>query len=147
MKNRIYPRVLYAEDNKDGCLMITTMLGFSGIEVLVANTTAEALRLAQTEHFDLYLLDTRFPEGSGFELCRKLRETAPRTPIIFYSGEAYIGDKARGILAGADAYLVKPDSDTIAATIFRLLKEKRKKVSPKLLKVVPGEIKIKENYL
>jgi DNA-binding response OmpR family regulator len=132
MKNRIYPRVLYAEGDKDGCLMISTMLGFSGIEVQAVNTAAEAIRLARTEHFDLYLLDTRFPEGSGFELCRKLRETVLQTPIIFYSGEAYTADKARGIFAGADAYLVKPDSDTIAATIFRLLKENRKRVSPKL---------------
>jgi DNA-binding response OmpR family regulator len=128
----MHPRVLYVETNKDSYFMISTMLGFSGIEVQPAHNIAEALQLAQTEHFDLYLLDTRFPEGSGFELCRKLRETVLQTPIIFYSGEAYTADKARGIFAGADAYLVKPDSDTIAATIFRLLKENRKRVSPKL---------------
>ena len=77
--------------------------------------------MAQAEQFDLYLLDTRFPEGSGLDLCKQLREFSPQTPIVFYSGNAGEPDKAKGLAAGADAYLVKPDSDTVAATIFRLL--------------------------
>ena len=90
--------------------------------MLVANTIAEALRLSQTEHFDLYLLDTRFPEGNGFELCRKLRETVPQTPIVFYSADAYPADNARGILAGADAYLVKPTSTVQRNEMIRTIR-------------------------
>ncbi len=122
------PRVLYADDNEDACLMLSTMLGFSSIETTSAKTIDEALRLAQAEQFDLYLLDTRFPEGSGLDLCKQLREFNPQTPIVFYSGNAYEHDKAKGLAAGADAYLVKPDSDTVAATIFRLLKQTTKSV-------------------
>lgn len=126
MQSPTRPRVLYADDNEDSCLMLSTMLGFSSIDTTSANTIDEALRLAQVERFDLYLLDTRFPEGSGLDLCRQLREFNPRTPIVFYSGDARETDKAQGLASGADAYLVKPNTDTVTPTIFRLLKQSTK---------------------
>jgi len=67
------PRVLYADDNEDSCLMLRTLHGFSDIDVLAAHSVKEAFDLAQNAIFDLYLLDGRFPDGSGFELCQKLR--------------------------------------------------------------------------
>lgn len=129
MQSPTSPRVLYADDNEDSCLMLSTMLGFSSIETTSANTIDEALRLAQSGQFDLYLLDSRFPEGSGLELCRKLREFNSSIPIVFYSGDAGEIDKAKGFTAGADAYLVKPDSDTVMPTIFRLLNQTARSVS------------------
>jgi DNA-binding response OmpR family regulator len=93
----------------------------SDIDVTPALSIKEAFQAAQNKHFDLYLLDNRFPDGSGFELCRRLRELDPQTPIIFYSGDAYESDRQRGLAAGANAYLLKPDVDTIAPTIFRLV--------------------------
>ncbi len=128
MQSLTRPRILYADDNEDSCLMLSTMLGFSSIETTSANTIDEALRVAQAEQFDLYLLDTRFPKGSGLDLCKQLRGSNPQTPIVFYSGDAGETEKAKGLAAGADAYLVKPDSDTVAATIFRLLKQTTKSV-------------------
>jgi CheY-like chemotaxis protein len=118
------PRVLYADDNEDACLMISTLLAFSNIETTSAHTIDEALRLARAELFDLYLLDTQFPEGSGLELCRQLRQSNPSIPIIFYSGNAYEADKAKGFAAGAAAYLVKPNSEGIAPAIFQLAKSR-----------------------
>ncbi len=128
MKSLTRPRVLYTDDNEDSCLMLSTMLGFSSIETTSANTIDEALRLAHAEQFDLYLLDSRFPEGSGLELCRKLREFNSSIPIVFYSGDAGETDKEKGFTAGADAYLVKPDSDTVTPTIFRLLDQTARSV-------------------
>ena len=123
MKSATTIRVLYAEDNEDAGFMLTTLLGFSGIEATVAETIAKAWRLVQAESFDLYLLDTNFPDGDGFELCKKLREFALHTPIVFYSGKAYQSDKEKGISAGANAYLVKPYSGSVAATIIQLTKQ------------------------
>jgi CheY-like chemotaxis protein len=128
MKSLIRPRVLYADDNEDACFMLSTLLGFSGIKTTSVATIGEALKIAQGEQFDLFLLDTRFPEGSGLDLCRKLREFNSRTPIVFYSGDAHEIDKAKGIAAGADAYLVKPNSEAVTATIFQLLKHSSKSV-------------------
>lgn len=128
MQSPTRSRVLYVDDDADSCLMLSTMLGFSSIETTSANTIDEALRLAQAEQFDLYLLDTRFPEGSGLDLCKQLRDSNPQTPIVFYSGDAHETEKAKGLAAGADAYLVKTNTDTVTATIFRLLKQSTKSV-------------------
>ncbi len=128
MQSLIRPRILYPDDNEDACFMLSPLLGFSDIETTSTNTVDQALKLAQAERFDLYLLDTRFPEGSGLDLCRKLREFNSQTPIVFYSGDAREIDKANGLAAGADAYLVKPNTDTVTATIFQLLKHTSKSV-------------------
>jgi len=114
-------RVLYAEDNEDARFMLSTLLGFSGIDVLCANTIEEAFQAAQNEHFDAYLLDSIFPDGSGLELCRQLREFNPQTPIVFYSSDAYETDRQKGLAAGAQAYLVKPEVDTVIPTLLQLV--------------------------
>ncbi|MGI8468266.1 MAG: response regulator transcription factor [Pyrinomonadaceae bacterium] len=81
----------------------------------------DTFQLVENEYFDLYLLDSRFSDGSGVELCQKLRETFPQKLIIFYSGDAYESDKQKGLAAGADVYLTKPNTDTVAAAIFQLV--------------------------
>ncbi len=114
-------RVLCA-DNDDTCDLLTAMLGISDIEVKSAQTVTDAWRLAQNESFDLYLLETRFPDGDGFDLCRRLKRFAPRTPIVFYSSEAYPIDRQKGLAAGAVAYLVKPYFGDLAATVLQIIR-------------------------
>jgi two-component system, OmpR family, response regulator RegX3 len=116
------PRVLYADDDEDSCFMLSTLLGYSNIDVSLAHTVRDAFQLAQKSYFDLYLLDNRFPDGDGFELCQKLRRLDPQKPIVFYSGDAYESDMQKGLEAGANRYLIKPDSETIAPTIFQLVR-------------------------
>lgn len=115
-------RILYAEDNEDAGLMLSILLGYSGIDVLPARTIAEAIREAKNNEFDAYLLDNRFMDGSGEDLCRQLLEINPHVPVVFYSGDGGSTDKKNGLAAGAGAYLVKPQIDTIAPTILRLVK-------------------------
>lgn len=117
MENFNHHRVLYAEDNQDSCLMVSTMCEFAGIEVISTATVAGAWQLAQTEYFDLYLLDSRFPDGDGLELCRRLREYAPQTPILIYSGNAFESDRKNGFDAGASDYLTKPYMADLTVTI------------------------------
>jgi len=64
---------------------------------------------------------TQLPDCNGFDLCRRIHKFAPHTPIVFYSCEAYPIDRQKG-LAGAVAYLVKPFSDDLAATILQISK-------------------------
>ena len=113
--------VLYAEDNEDSSFMLMTLLGLSDIDVLVARSVKEAFESAQNRDFDLYLLDNRFPDGNGLELCQQLRSITPQIPIVFYSGAAYETDRQKGLEAGADAYLFKPEVSTVASTIFQLV--------------------------
>ncbi len=127
MKVSKYRRVLYSDDNEDARFMVTVMLKIAGIKVTTAGTIAEAWRLAQAEQFDLYLLDSRFPDGDGLDLCRRLREFAPHTPILIYSGDAYETDKQKGLAAGANAYLTKPYLDDLAVTVRQTIEHKIKK--------------------
>jgi CheY-like chemotaxis protein len=120
--------VLYVENNEDSGFMLSTLLGFEKIDVSLVRSVKEAFQSAQNGHFDLYLLDNRFPEGCGFELCKQLRESKPQTPIVFYSGDASESDKQKGFVAGANAYLTKPDVETVGPTIFQLVTENSAKI-------------------
>src|SRR5260370_12446217 len=103
------PRVLCVDDDEDSRVMLTTLLRVAPIEAKAVGTAAQALSLIQAERFDLYLLDSRLPDLDGFELCRQIRDLDPSTPLLFFSGAAYEADKKRGIKAGANAYVIKPD--------------------------------------
>lgn len=114
-------RILCVEDNEDTCLMLSFLLGQAGYEVRQADSFAEGLRLTKSERFDLYILDNRFADGTGLELCGRIRELHPATPIIFLSGLAHESDRQRGLKAGAQAYLIKPDGiSKLVETIRRL---------------------------
>lgn len=121
MKTHDQLSVLYAEDNADASDLMSILLGFSEIKTTVAKNINEAWMLAQAEKFDLFLLDSHFPDGDGLDLCRRLRELEPLTPILFYSGYAYEADKQKGLAAGANVYLVKPDSENVVSTIQELV--------------------------
>lgn len=113
-------RILCAEDDADTGFMLAHLLGLD-YEVTMAGSVSEALRLARSNRFDLYVLDNRFADGSGVELCRHLRVLDAETPVIFYSGAAYERDKAEGLRAGAQTYVTKPGIDELLSTISAVL--------------------------
>lgn len=114
-------RVLCVEDDDETCLLITSLLGPINCEVTTVQSVNEALKKIESEKFDLYLLDNWLPGGSGIELCRRIRETDMRTPIVFYSGAAYETDKQEAKAAGAQVYLVKPADISLLLTTIREL--------------------------
>src|ERR1700730_8431897 len=117
MLPNLRPRVLCVDDDEDSRVMLTTLLELALIEATAVGTAAQALSSIQTERFDLYLLDARLPDLDGFELCRRMRAFDPHTPILFFSGAAYADDIKRGIEAGANAYVIKPDLDGLLGSI------------------------------
>src|SRR5689334_12788714 len=100
-------RVLCAETHPDTCAVITLLLERQGHEVKSADTLEECLELAGKEHFDLYMLDDYYADGTSIELCRRLRKLTPETPILFFSSAAFPRDREAAIAAGAEAYLTK----------------------------------------
>jgi DNA-binding response OmpR family regulator len=110
-------KVLCVDDDEDSRVMLTTLLKLALIDAKAVGTGAEALSSIQAEPFDLYMLDSRLPDVDGFELCRRLRASDPHAPILFFSGAAFEADKKKGIEAGANAYLIKPDLDGLLGTI------------------------------
>jgi len=111
------PRALCVDDDEDARDMLSTLLRFLRIEAKAVATAAQALSLIQAERFDLYLLDAWLPDLDGFALCRRVRDFDRHTPILFFSGAAFDDDKKRGIEAGANAYVTKPDVDGLVGSI------------------------------
>ena len=115
-------RILCVEDDEDTRTLLQTMLRFSNLEAVVAPDADAALRLMKQEQFSLYVLDGGLRCGKGLSLCERIRVSDSRTPIVIFSGHAYASDIRAGMLAGANAYLAKPDSSALITTIKRLLK-------------------------
>jgi DNA-binding response OmpR family regulator len=97
--------------------MLIILLRYELIEAKGVGTAVQAISSIQTEHFDLLLLDSQLPDLDGFDLCRRIRDFDPDTPILFFSGAACDADKERGIEAGANAYVIKPDLDGLLGSI------------------------------
>ena len=115
------PRILCVDDDEESREMLSMLLNLWRIEAKAVGTGTQALSLMQAERFDLYLLDTCLPDLDGFELCRRMRDFDPHTPILFYSGAAYEADKQKGLEAGANAYLTKPDVDALVSSITQFV--------------------------
>jgi len=121
-------QILYAEDDADTRDLVSYLLTSSNYRVMVAENEDNALRLAQTNQFDLYMIDNWMPGGSGIELCKKLREFDSQTPILFYSGAVYDRDKQEAFSSGAQGYLTKPvANEELIKEVFRLIAEARSK--------------------
>ena len=114
-------RILCVDDHDDTCFMLSALFGQEGYETVSAGNMSEALELARREHFDLYILDARLPDGSGLELCVSLRALDPHARIIFYSGAAYERDRIAGLSRGASAYIIKPEINELLETVAGLL--------------------------
>jgi CheY-like chemotaxis protein len=104
--------------------MLKLLLSNEEAEVVTAVTMEEALELAKTKSFDLYVLDKRLPDGSGLDLCRKLSSITPNVPCMFYTGDAYEVHRQQAIAAGADDYVAKPDIDRLIEVVHKLLSDK-----------------------
>jgi DNA-binding response OmpR family regulator len=120
-------RILHVDDHQDTRLIIAALLNDLGYGVMTAGSSAEGLALAREISFDLFILDVRLPDGTGIELCQKLRELQPRVPVLYYSAYGDEAEHRNAINVCGDAYLKKPVSaGEMADTIVGLLEAKRK---------------------
>jgi CheY-like chemotaxis protein len=117
-------RILYVDDHEDSAEMFRLLVSSPDYEVQTAETIAEALERAKSTAFDLYVLDKRLPDGSGMDLCVRLNALTPGVPCIFYSGDAYEVHRQEAIVAGATAYVPKPDVEALIDTVHKLLSER-----------------------
>ena len=101
-------QVLLVEDNAAITRSLCFSLQAQGFAVTACADCKSALSAAYGAPFDLVLLDVMLPDGSGFELCRELRETLPDLPVIFLTALDGEDDAVRGLGLGADDYIVKP---------------------------------------
>jgi DNA-binding response OmpR family regulator len=115
--------ILYIEDHEDTRELVTLVLRQRDYEVTTCPTIEIGMKLACEKAFDLYLLDSWLPDGSGLDLCRKIREFDEFTPILFYSAAAYEGDKELALKCGAQGYLTKPSQNSELCDLVSMLIE------------------------
>src|SRR5262245_22500898 len=101
-------RILVVEDEAHLAEGIAVNLELSGYEVKVERRGDQALTTATAAPPDLILLDVMLPGLDGFEVCRRLRASGVRTPVLFLTARSEDDDRIRGLELGADDYLGKP---------------------------------------
>jgi two-component system phosphate regulon response regulator PhoB len=120
--------VLVVENEAPVRAFLEQQLTDDGFDVLSAARAGEALELVETASPALVLLDAVLPDGSGFELCSRLREGAPGrgwdrdVPVIIVSSRADPVDRVRGFARGCDDYVVNPLASlfSLAASAIRV---------------------------
>ena len=101
-------RLLVADDDRAVRESLRRALTLEGYEVYLAADGAEALARAVSSSPDAVVLDVLMPELDGLGVCRRLRETGDRVPVLMLTARDTVGDRVAGLDAGADDYLVKP---------------------------------------
>lgn len=101
-------RILVVDDEESILQFVSYNLKKEGYDVTTASNGDRALALAETERFDLIVLDIMLPGADGYEVCRRLRATGDSTPVLFLSARDTELDKVVGLELGGDDYLAKP---------------------------------------
>lgn len=101
-------KLLVVEDDPSLRNVIVTILTEEGYEVDEADDGRDALLLAETNIYDLLILDIMLPEEDGFSIIYKLRKHSNYTPILIITAKDAVSDRVKGLNLGADDYLVKP---------------------------------------
>jgi len=116
-------RILVVEDDPKVQALLTKGLREESYAVDVAGDGEEALYQVSINDYDAVILDIMIPEPDGFEVCRRLRSSGTRIPILMLTAKDAVEDRIRGLDLGADDYVVKPfDFAEIVARLRALLR-------------------------
>jgi heavy metal response regulator len=101
-------RVLLVEDERKVARFVSRGLREESFAVDVAETGVDGLFLAQSNDYDLIVLDVLLPQKDGFQVLKELRDTGSRSRVLMLTARDSVADRVRGLESGADDYLVKP---------------------------------------
>lgn len=100
-------RIFFVEDDLSLISGLSFVLKKQGYAVAVARTRLDAETLWPNETYDLVILDVSLPDGSGYDLCRMIRQSS-KVPIIFLTAADEETDIIMGLDIGGDDYITKP---------------------------------------
>ena len=126
-------RVLVVEDETRMASVLKRALEEEGHVVDVAADGTDGLWLATENPYGAIVLDVMLPDFDGFELCRRIRGNGQWVPVIMLTARDSVGDRVRGLDAGADDYLVKPFSLAELAARLRALARRDDRPRPVVL--------------
>ena len=133
-------RILLVEDEQALASVLKRGLQEHGYAVDAAGDGEEALAFAESEPYDLIVLDVMLPDLDGFSVCRRLRAMRSTVPVLMLTARDSIEDRVLGLDCGADDYLVKPfDPRELLARVRALLRRERVQRDP-VLRVADVEV-------
>ena len=123
-------KILVIDDDTNICEMLKIYLENEGYDVKTANDGVEGINYFKMYEPDLVLLDIMMPKKDGKEVCREIREIAPK-PVIMITAKGEVFDKVLGLELGADDYMVKPfDLKELSARIKAVLRRYQTYANP-----------------
>ena len=99
--------IVVVEDEKELCESLKMLLTEKGYEIVTARSCDEADKYIGNPQIDMFLLDVKLPDGSGFDICRKIRKSS-EVPVIFLTSCDNEEEIVTGLDIGADDYITKP---------------------------------------
>ncbi|MHC9290973.1 response regulator transcription factor [Mycobacterium sp. LTG2003] len=137
-------RVLIADDDTVVRDVVRRYLERDGLEVSIAEDGTEALRLLDSEHIDVAVLDVMMPGSDGLSLCRDLRRDGDYSmPVILLTALGEEDDRIAGLEAGADDYLTKPFSPReLALRVRSVLRRTAGPTVPVPMELSVGELNV-----
>ena len=116
-------RVLIADDDRSLRDALRRTLTLGGYEAETAEGGQEALTKVAAQSLDAMVLDVGMPDIDGLEVCRRLRASGNRIPVLMLTARDEVADRIDGLDAGADDYLVKPfDVGELKARVRALMR-------------------------
>ena len=116
-------RLLLVDDEENLRSMLEAALRHSGFDVHPVSDGRSAIDAVPEVKPDLIVLDVMLPDLDGFDVCKRLRTSGDRTPVLFLTARDGTEDKVRGLTLGGDDYLVKPFSlEELVARITAILR-------------------------
>ena len=126
-------RVLLVEDDAELAGLIAGGLRDRYLNVVVANSFEAGRVAASLQAHDVIVLDVMLPGGSGFDLCRQLRQRGMPTPVLMLTARDAVADRVTGLKAGADDYLTKPFAFQELLARLQALVRRREAVAPRIV--------------
>ncbi len=124
-------RILIVEDERRLANIVKKGLTEEGFAVDLAYDGEEGKYLAESEEYDLIILDITLPKADGITICKELRKKNIRTPIMMLTARTTLEEKVIGLDSGADDYLTKPFAFLeLRSRIHALIRRSKQESSP-----------------
>ncbi|TFB47769.1 response regulator transcription factor [Cryobacterium tagatosivorans] len=130
--------ILIVEDDPQMGLALERGIQAEGYETVLVTNGVDALINVANEQFAVAIIDVMLPHMSGFEICRRVRETGSAMPMLLLTARDAVDDRVTGLDAGADDYLTKPFSFAELAARLRALI--RRDPAEQWIKVTAGDL-------
>ncbi|TVQ48164.1 MAG: DNA-binding response regulator [Gloeocapsa sp. DLM2.Bin57] len=129
-------RILLVDDEPELTTPLSQVLSKEGYQVEIADNGQKGLELAQTQQYDLLILDWMLPYHSGIEITQAIRKQQQITPVLLLTAKDTLGDRVTGLDAGADDYLLKPfELPELLARVRALLRRGQFEATPPITRL------------